>query len=157
VLSGTIHRAASFTLLFAALHLAFAQEQPSPADDNRETIAAIKTLETKLSDLIVKSNWDEYAKSLASGYVRTVGEAKAENREQALATLRSGDPKIVAMIPEEMEVRLYGDTAILTAHLTLTARQDNPVRERHARMTEVFIQRNGTWFLAATQITFIGK
>jgi hypothetical protein len=126
-------------------------------NNDAETVAQIKTLELKLSDLIVKSNWDEYAKLLASGYVRTVGEAKAENREQALMTLRSGEPKIVAMIPEDLEVRLYGDTAIVTGHLTLTARQENKVRERHAHFTDVFVRHTGDWSLAATQIAFIGK
>jgi uncharacterized protein DUF4440 len=153
-----MHSAALLVLLFAALYPATAQEQPRlQNDDNPETVAEIKTLEVRLSALIVAGKWDEFAKSIASGYVRTIGEAKPENREQALATLRSGEPKVVAMIPEEMEVRLYGDAAILTAHLTLTARQDNRVRERHAWMTEVFIRRTSSWFLAATQITFIGK
>lgn len=98
-----------------------------------------------------------YAKSLATGYVRTAGDGRTENSEQSMATLRSGDPKIVAMIPEDLEVRLYGDTAILTGSLILTTRQQNRVRERHSRLTEVFIRRSGFWFLAATQITFLAK
>lgn len=144
-------------LSLAALQHSYAQDSVLQSDANCQAVAEIKLLESTLSDLIVKGRWDEYAKSLASDYVRTIGEEAAESREKVLATLRSGEPRIVAMIPEELDVHLYGDTAILTGNLTITASQDRKVRERHARFTEVFIRRNGQWMVAATQITFIGK
>jgi len=144
-------------LSLAALNPSYAQDSILQSDANPQAIAEIKMLESTLSDLIVKGRWDEYAKSLASDYVRTIGEGAAEGREKVLATLRSGEPRIVAMIPEELDVHVYGDTAILTGNLTITASQDRKVRERHGRFTEVFIRRSGQWLVAATQITFIGK
>ena len=108
------------------------------SDANPQAIAEIKDVESTLSDLIVKGRWDEYAKSLASDYVRTIGEGAAEGREKVLVTLRSGEPRIVAMIPEELDVHVYGDTAILTGNLTITASQDRKVREMHGRCTRGF-------------------
>jgi ketosteroid isomerase-like protein len=152
-----MYRALLAGLLFATVLCACAQDRVLQRDDNPEAVAEVKALEQKLADLIVQGNWDEYSKFLASDYVRTIADGRSETRDQTMATLRSGEPKIVAMIPEDVEVRLYGDTAILTGKLIVTARQENKVRERHSRFTEVFIRRNGHWFLAASQTTPTGK
>ncbi|HEX3322471.1 MAG TPA: nuclear transport factor 2 family protein [Terriglobales bacterium] len=146
----------AFAVLFLTMLLpSHAQEKGLERDVNPAAVAEVRALELKLSDLIVQGNWNEYEKILASGYVRTTADGQSENKDQSLATLRSGEPKIVAMIPEEMEVSVYGDTAILTGNLTITARKDNKIRERHSRLTDVFIRRGGAWYLSATQMTFV--
>ena len=146
----------AFVVLFLTFLLAgHAQQKGLERDADPAAVAEVRALELKLSDLIVQGNWNEYEKILASGYVRTTADGQSENREQILATLRSGEPRIVAMIPEEMEVSVYGDTAILTGNLTITARRDNKIRERHTRLTDVFIRRGGAWYLSATQMTFV--
>lgn len=139
------------TLMFAIAAVAFAQVLET--DNSPEAVDEIRSLESNLSNLIVHGDWDEFSKFLAADYVRTIADGRSETRDQTMATLRSGEPRILAMIPEELEVRLYGDTAIVTGNLTLTARLENRVREKRNRFTDVFIRRSGRWFLAATQIT----
>lgn len=151
-------RRVTLTAVFVALVcLASAQEHLLQRDDNVHGTEDIKVLELKVSELVVQADWVALSKLLSSDYVRTLADGHSENREQTMATFQSGEPKIVAMIPEEIEVRIYGDTAISTGKLTLTARQENKVRERHSRFTDVFIRRNGQWFLVATQTTPAGK
>ena len=71
-------------LSLAALQHSYAQDSVLQSDANPQAVAEIKLLESTLSDLIVKGRWDEYAKSLASDYVRTIGEERSgKPRESA--------------------------------------------------------------------------
>jgi hypothetical protein len=51
------------------------------------------------------------------------------------------------MEPTELEVEVYGDTAILTGKLAITTA--NAVR--HSRFRKVFIRKDGQWFLVSLQ------
>jgi hypothetical protein len=51
------------------------------------------------------------------------------------------------MEPTELEVKVYGDTAILTGKLAVTTAG----AVRHARFRKVFIRRGEQWFLVSLQ------
>jgi hypothetical protein len=51
------------------------------------------------------------------------------------------------MEPTELEVKVYGDTAILTGKLAVTLAG----AVRHARFRKVFIRRGEQWFLVSLQ------
>ena len=52
-----------------------------------------------------------------------------------------------AMEPTELEVTVYGDTAILTGKLAVTTAG----AVSHGRFRKVFIRRGGQWFLVSLQ------
>jgi hypothetical protein len=51
------------------------------------------------------------------------------------------------MEPTELEVTVYGDTAILTGKLAVTTAG----AVNHGRFRKVFIRRGGQWFLVSLQ------
>jgi len=53
------------------------------------------------------------------------------------------------MVPEQMDVRIYGDTAIMI--IQLRSREQTPdghAIDHRGRATKVFVRRNSKWFLA---------
>jgi ketosteroid isomerase-like protein len=53
------------------------------------------------------------------------------------------------MVPEKMQVRIYGDTAIAIIDLRTRDRApDGTVMESRGRATKVFLRRDGAWYLA---------
>jgi hypothetical protein len=147
------------TFLFALSASLPAQQPPVHADANSTAEAEIKTLETKLADLIVHSKWDEYATNLAAGYLHTRDNGHVETRDEALASLR--DVKrtfiVMEMEPADAVVRVYGDTAVSNAEFTTRVRDSGQVKSRRVRLTDIFIKRDGQWSLIAEQETTIGK
>lgn len=150
-----------FVILFLfVLSFRLCAQQPDVrAGENAPSEAEVKALEAKLASLIVKAEWDEYAKNLASDYIHTRENGVVENKSEALASLRDGKRKIIVMEmePADSKVLVYGDTALANAEFTVTVRDGGQVRSRRTRLTDVYVKRDGIWFLISGQDTTIGK
>ncbi len=136
-----------------------AQPPDVRAGEDAPSEAGVKALEAKLAALIVKGEWDEYAKSLGSDYIHTRQNGVVENKSEALASLRDDKRKIIVMEmePADSKVLVYGDTALANAEFTVTLRDGGQVRSRRTRLTDVYIRRDGVWLLISGQDTTIGK
>ena len=116
------------------------------ADRNEAAEATIKALELHLAKLLVAHKFDEYEKYLSADYSRISPTGEVESREQVMKAFRASQPG-EAMEPSELEVKIYGNTAILTGKLTVTTAGE----VRHARFRKVFIRRGEQWFLVSLQ------
>ncbi len=136
-----------------------AQQQGVHADANPVAEGEIKALELKMADLIVRADWDQYAKLLSSDYLYTRENGHVEKRDEALASLQDIKRKIIVMEMEsaDLAIRTYGDTAVSNAEFTMTVRDSGQVKPHRIRRTEVFVKRDGQWYLIAGQSTAIGK
>lgn len=134
-----------------------AQSAPVPAatvDHNSSTTGEeIKSLERKLADMIVHADWTEYEKHLGADFTRIGDDGEFQNKEQLLSSFKAGTRKILVMEPEDLQVRSYGETAILQGQLTVWVREAGRVSSRHERFTEVFMMQQGELYLMAEQET----
>jgi ketosteroid isomerase-like protein len=149
-----------FVITFLLTVIASLTAQPSVhADANPAAAGEIKALELKLAGLIIRGDWDEYAKYLAPDYLHTRDNGHVESKGEALASLRDIKRKIIVMEmePADIAIRIYGDTAVSNAEFTITVRDSGQVKSRRTRLTDVFIRRDGQWCLVAEQETPIGK
>jgi uncharacterized protein (TIGR02246 family) len=145
------------TLLLAVSISLSAQQPDVHADTNATAEAEIKTLELKLADLIVRGDWDEYAKHLASDYLHTSDNGHVEGKDESLASLRDVKRKtiFVEAEPADIAIHSYGDMAVANAQVTITVRDSGQVKTRVTRQTHVFVKRDGQWSLVAGQDTTI--
>jgi ketosteroid isomerase-like protein len=136
-----------------------AQPPDVHAEANPTAEGEIKALELKLAGLIIRGDWDEYAKYLAPDYLHTRYNGQVESKDWALASLRDVKRKIIVMEaePADLTIRIYGDTALANAEFTVTVRDSGQVKSRRTRLTDVFVKRDGQWCLVAGQETPIGK
>jgi hypothetical protein len=154
-----MRNAATVALLLAFSIALIAQQPDVHADANPVAEGEIKALELRLAELIVHGDWDEYAKHLASDYLHTRDGGQVETRDEALASLRDVKRKIIVMEmePADLVTHIYGDTAVSNAEFTIRVRDNGQVKGRRSRQTDVFVKRDGQWYLVAGQGTTIGK
>lgn len=146
--------------ILLSLSLALRAQQPGAhADANPAAEGEIKALELKLAEAIVHGDWDEYEKHLASDYLHTRDNGHVESKDEALASLRDIKRKIIVMEmePADVAIRIYGDTAVSNAEFTTSVRESGQIKTRRTRQTDVFVKRDGQWYLIAGQGTTIGK
>ncbi|MBZ5706095.1 MAG: nuclear transport factor 2 family protein [Acidobacteriia bacterium] len=127
------------------------------ADADPAADAEIMKLETELTHLILQGNWDEYSSRLTEDYVRTFANGAVQSKQQVLSEFRAPERKVLDMIPEDLNVRVYGDAAILTGHLTMLARQNGRVTTSFFQFTKFFVKRDGRWLMAGMQLTTVLK
>jgi ketosteroid isomerase-like protein len=150
----------TITILAVLSGIALNAQQPGlHAEANLVAEGEIKSLETKLAELLVRGDGDEYATHLASDYLHIRENGVVENKEEALASLRDIKRKFIVMEmePASLAIRIYGDTAVSSAEFTITVRDSGQVKSRRTRLTDVFLKREGQWWLVAEQGATIGK
>jgi uncharacterized protein (TIGR02246 family) len=150
-----------FIIMFLLAVSAALTAQPPDvhAEANPTAEGEIKALELKLAGLIIRGDWDEYAKYLAPDYLHTRYNGQVESKDGALTSLRDVKRKIIVMEtePADLTIRVYGDTAVSNAEFTITVRDSGQVKSRRTRLTDVFVKRDGQWCLVAGQETPISK
>jgi polyhydroxyalkanoate synthesis regulator phasin len=145
-------------VLLAALSLSTqAQVSSLKADNNPATQAAVQKLELDIARLLVQGNWEQYGAQLSEDFVRTAANGEVENKQQAWPEFRSGKNKLLDMILEELQVVTYGDTAVVTSHVTRLERQNGRVITAFSRFTDVFVQRDGRWLMVCSHATPVSK
>lgn len=87
--------------------------------------------------------------------IGTSGEV--ENRESFLRDLMSTELEIDPYTVEEFEIRLYGDTALLSGRTRMTGRYAGTPFEAHYRYIDVYVRSGGQWRVCSVQTTRIAK
>lgn len=83
-----------------------------------------------------------------------VSESGVSPREHFLSVVESGELTHSAMdVVSEPRVRIYGDTAVLTARVTNTAHHLGRRFDADEWTTDVFVKRDGRWLCALSHIT----
>jgi len=78
-------------------------------------------------------------------------------RAQVLQELGSGERKVEAGSVDDVNVRLFGNIAIVTGRSTLTGTYQNNRVTVVQRFTDVFAKREGDWQVVASQGTQVAQ
>lgn len=148
--------------LFGSIFLTIVILIPVPAqiisvrsDQDSVIIKQLTDLEFKLNNLLAERNFDEYAAYLADDYIRISADGKMKNKEGVLQQFNT--TKTVKAVPEILQIRIYGNTAIMTTHLTIATEEEGVSSVRESLLTKVFILRDRRWYMVSNQGTSIAR
>jgi hypothetical protein len=144
---------ASLAILFL-MASAFAQARNSSSSKEEE----LRLAEQSRVEALVNSDVSRLEKLLGDDLTYTHSTGIKESKAEFLHRIRSGDLKYESMQHEnEVSVRLYGDTGVLTGTSRVKVRARGQTLNLHIRFTEVWVKRGGSWQLAAWQATRIAE
>jgi ketosteroid isomerase-like protein len=117
--------------------------QPKDSGDNQQAEREILKGEEEWRTAIAIGDVTVLRRLIADDilYIPAKGEIHDKSIIDGLATNPTGDLKY-----DEVKVRIYGETAVVTAKFT---REDN----RMARVTRVWVRRKGQWQVVSSQLT----
>jgi ketosteroid isomerase-like protein len=114
-------------------------------------------LEKEFAQAIVKNDAEAIARFLGDDWLIIDPDGGVINRARFLDVIKSGALTHSMMESEDVRVRTYGDTAIVTGLTTAKGQfmgQDFTTQER---ATDVFVKQNGRWQCVLTQLTRFTK
>jgi ketosteroid isomerase-like protein len=120
------------------------------------TAADVATL-TRLSDewdrAIVRKDEPAIAGNMAEDFRMIDRHGTVEAKPAFVAGIM--DPKLTIdpYTVEEFDVRLLGDTALLSGRTHMTGKYDGEAFESNYRYIDIYVRRNGTWKIVSVQIT----
>ena len=132
----------------------FAQSKGVKAEKNAKAEQEIKALEMELARLIMTGDAEKYASYLGDDYILINAVGAVVSKDQIVAALKasngaSGD----SLLPDNLNVRVYGETAVLNGHLTWKGVENGQKLSRESLFTKVFVRRKGHWYMVNNQGT----
>jgi len=123
------------------------------ATDERE----LTQLVNDLNVAIVKPDIAFLERVLSKDYVHYRPHGDVETRAQYLEDRKSGSVDFDSLVADEIKVRVYGDTAIVSYRSTAKGKDQDGAIDEQRRWTRVFVRKDGRWQLVHSQGTTIKK
>ncbi len=144
--------------LFAAQYGFSAQRlgnRPAPTIDSSEqdVIRQIIDMERQAKEASLRRDSNFPLRVLAEDYVAITPLGQVTTKEETLTARRSGQLRYEAMSITDMVVRVYGDTAVVTARADVKGHQLGEDFSGPYRYTRVWVRRNGQWQTVSYQAT----
>lgn len=129
----------------AAAMLAAALVSPVPTPAQPDAAREVERLEQELVGAIANGDLGTYDRIVADDYVAFEASGKTSPKAEILASYRSGARKYTDLTIFDVEGRVFGATAVVTAKTKGLRREggrDVPNRVRYIR---VYAKRDGRW------------
>ncbi len=134
---------AALSILLAG---ALAQSKKAAGGDE----AALKAIEEKWEVASVKNDLATLDSILADSFVSTTAEGHVQTKAEMIAMLKSGEAKFEASDVDELQVRLYGNAAVVMGRWRGKVVEKGQASESVERFTDTFVKQNGQWKCVAS-------
>ena len=150
-----------FALLFAVLATATAfagqhiavHPRPSADQGDQTAIREILDMERQAKEASLHRDADFTQRTLADDYVAISPLGQVTTKQDSLSVRKSGQLHYDTINVTDMVVRVYGDTAIVTARADVKGHQLGEDFSGPYRYTRVWVRRSGHWQTVSYQAT----
>ena len=118
---------------------------------------AILQLENQRREALLQADPAYFERVLAEDYSGTGNNGAVTNKAQSVANTRSGNPKFESISYDDVTVRVYGNTAIVTGRATVKGRDRDQDISGQSQFTRVYVKQPGGWRLVAHHLTRIAQ
>jgi ketosteroid isomerase-like protein len=150
-------------LIAAASSLALSQTVVTKPDQSKPTgekVAAPASPEQAVrqlfDELVVSYTKNDAAvptRIFAEDFTFTNPFGEVMTKEQRIGDIKPGGIQFDSYTVDDVKVRVYGDTAVVTNLATLSGKRGDQVLSGQYRGTSVFVKKGGTWQVVAAQST----
>jgi ketosteroid isomerase-like protein len=113
----------------------------------------ILRLEKEFSQAIVKNDAEAVGRFLADDWIIIDPDGGLIDRARFLGVIKSGALTHEMMESDDARVRIYGNTAVVTALTTTKGKFNGQVFTTQERATDVFVKQNGRWQCVLSHLT----
>ena len=140
-------------LFGAALLLSSSGAAARQASDTKAVVAALTTQADAWDKAIVRKDRAAILANMADDFRSIDGAGTVETKPVFVDGLMDARLTIDPYTVEDFDVRLFGDTALLSGRTRMTGRFDGQPFTSHYRYIDIYAKRNGRWQIVSVQIT----
>jgi ketosteroid isomerase-like protein len=138
---------------FSEQHVAVHPRNSIGAGADDETIREIVDMERQAKEASLRRDAEFPQRTLAEDYVAISPLGQITTKKDALSARRSGQLRYDTIDVSDMVVRIYGDTAVVTARADVKGHQLGEDFSGPYRYTRVWVRRTGHWQAVSYQAT----
>jgi len=117
--------------------------------------AQITSLNQQLNDAAVKGDLTFFGKTMAPGYVGVAPNGMILDKSVIAAHYQSGSLQYEVLADSEIDIRVHGDCAVLTALASVKGHDGETDLTGTYRIMRVFLRHDGDWQIVAFQATAV--
>ena len=144
-------------LVLAAASIAVGQNRGSSSGRGGNTDEGIRQLENERREALLHNDAAYFERVLAENYMGTNQAGVVSNKAQTVANARAGNPHFDSLSYDDVNVRFYGNTAVVTGRATIKGTDGGQDISGQARYTRVYVKMRGRWQLVAFSTTRIAQ
>ena len=129
--------------------------RPQANAPEREAEREIRRLLEELAQAHLRSDGAALDRIRADDFVFTTADGRLLNKAQA--AVGPSDYVLSTYEHDDIRVRVYGDTTVVTGSLTTEGTFRGRPRSGQLRWMRVFVKQHGSWQLVANQVTRIAQ
>jgi ketosteroid isomerase-like protein len=137
---------------FGAQHVAI-RPRTSVETADQATIREVVDMERQAREAILRRDADFSQKTLADDYVAITPLGQVTTKQDSVSARKSGQLRYDMVDVSDMVVRVYGDTAVVTARADVKGRQMGEDFSGPYRYTRVWVRKAGHWQAVSYQAT----
>jgi hypothetical protein len=115
-----------------------------------DTLEDFTKLENQMAEALVHGDGPAFQKFLGDDWKIVLSDSAVLTAGQVVEALAKGSLKFTKCTVSELEVRVYGDTAIVRGIDETVGKLDGEDFSGKDRFTDVFIRKDGAWLCIAT-------
>jgi uncharacterized protein (TIGR02246 family) len=144
-------------LIIAASFVITGPASGKRARQSGNTEQAIRQLMNEQANAQQKNDTAALERIWADDFTFTNSSGEVQTKAQRLAEIKSGELKFESISIDDVQVRVYGDTAVVTGRGTVKGQRRGQDLTGQSRSTSVYVKKQGRWQVVATQITRIAQ
>jgi ketosteroid isomerase-like protein len=132
---------------------------PEPATSAPSKVAAeeIKQIERERNQALLKHDTATLDRMTSDDYTFINQRGELRTKSEILAGFKSGNFNYEDREITDLEVRVYGDAAVVTGRAKQKGIENSKDYSSENRFTRVYVKQNGRWISVALQVTVVAK
>jgi len=136
-------------LVLTATSIALAQKQSVNRDQRSSVEQAIRQLDNERIQAQIGADAVALNRIYAADFIGVGPSGTVRTKAQVISDFTSGDLKFQSITTDEVQVRVYENTAVETGLSTMVGQDKGQAVPRDTRFTRVWVKQQGSWRLVA--------
>ena len=136
-------------MALTAASIALGQKQSARREQRRSVEQAIRQLDNERIQAQIGADRVALDRIYADDFIGVGPSGTVRTKAQVLSDFTSGNLKFQSITTDEVQVRVYGNTAVETGLSTMIGQDRGKAVPRDNRFTRVWVKQQGRWRLVA--------
>ena len=125
------------------------QEQNASRDQRSSVEQAIRQLDNERIQAQIHADATALDRIYAADFIGVGPSGRVRTKPQVILDFTSGDLKFQSITTDDVQVRVYGNTAVETGRSIMNGQDKGQTVPRDTRFTRVWVKQQGGWRLVA--------
>jgi hypothetical protein len=142
-------------LALSATSTVLGQKQKARNDQEKSIVQTIRQLDSERIQAQIDADTVALKRIYAVDFIGVGPSGTARTKPQVISDFTSGGLKFQSITTNDVQIRVYGNTAVQTGRSTMIGQDNNKVVPRENRFTRVWVKLHGSWVLVANHYSLL--